>query len=181
MKISKRIISLLMAALLVFGLPLSAFASDGGEIRISTAEDWKSFVKNCKLDTWSAGKTVVLDTDLDLGGNFTPVPVFSGTFDGNGHSIHMGSYTSAASDTGVFRYVSEGAVVKNLTVTGTWEPSGGKSTIGGIVGHNSGTIENCMFNGVVDGKNNIGGIAGINENTGVITGCTVRGEIRGEH
>ena len=63
-------------------------------------------------------------------------------------------------------------VVKNLTVTGTWEPSGGKSTIGGIVGHNSGTIENCMFNGVVDGKNNIGGIAGINENTGVITGCT---------
>lgn len=82
MKISKRIISLLMAALLVFGLPLSAFASDGGEIRISTAEDWKSFVKNCKLDTWSVGKTVVLDTDLDLGGNFTPVPVFSGTFDG---------------------------------------------------------------------------------------------------
>ena len=81
MKISKRIISLLMAALLVFGLPLSAFASDGGEIRISTAEDWKSFVKNCKLDTWSVGKTVVLDTDLDLGGNFTPVPVFSGTFD----------------------------------------------------------------------------------------------------
>ena len=40
MKISKRIISLLMAALLVFGLPLSAFASDGGEIRIATAEDW---------------------------------------------------------------------------------------------------------------------------------------------
>ena len=38
-----------------------------------------------------------------------------------------------------------------------------------------------MFNGVVDGKNNIGGIAGINENTGVITGCTVRGEIHGEH
>ena len=181
MKISKRIISLLMAAMLVFGLPLSAFASDGGEIRIATAEDWKSFVKNCKLDTWSVGKTVVLDTDLDLGGSFTPVPVFSGTFDGNGHSIHMGSYTSAASDTGVFRYVSEGAVVKNLTVTGTWEPSGGKSAIGGIVGHNSGTIENCMFNGVVDGKNNIGGIAGINENTGVITGCTVRGEIRGEH
>lgn len=80
MKISKRIISLLMAALLVFGLPLSAFASDGGEIRIATAEDWKSFVKNCKLDTWSVGKTVVLDADLDLGGSFTPVPVFSGTF-----------------------------------------------------------------------------------------------------
>ena len=34
MKISKRIMALLMAALLVFGLPLSAFASDGGEIRI---------------------------------------------------------------------------------------------------------------------------------------------------
>ena len=66
MKISKRIISLLMAALLVFGLPLSAFASDGGEIRISTAEDWKSFVKNCKLDTWSQGKTVTLTADLDL-------------------------------------------------------------------------------------------------------------------
>lgn len=160
---------------------MPVWASDAAPISIASQDDWNTFVKNCKLDTWSKGKSFRLDTDLDLGGKFQPVPIFSGSFDGNGHTIHIGSYTKAGSDTGLFRYIQGGAVVKNLTVTGTWQPSGKESQIGGIAGHNAGTIQDCLFNGTVKGKNNIGGIAGMNEAGATIRGCTVRGSIQGEH
>ena len=43
--------------------------------------------------------------------------------------------------------------------------------IGGIVGTNRGTIENCEFHGMVSGQEAIGGIAGTNEEGAVIRGC----------
>lgn len=181
-KYHKYIAIVLVCVFFLLQLPTTpVWASDVAPISIASQEDWDTFVKNCKLDTWSKGKSFQLDTDLDLGGKFEPVPIFSGSFDGNGHTIHIGSDTKAGSDTGLFRYIQSGAVVKNLTVTGTWQPSGNKSQIGGIVGHNSGTVQDCLFNGTVKGKNNIGGIAGINEAGATIRGCTVRGSIQGEH
>ncbi len=160
-------------------LPIQAFAKN--TISITSLEDWNQFVTECKLDRWSVGKEVVLQTDLDLSGVFRPIPIFSGSFDGNGHTITIGKYSKAGSDMGLFRYLNTGAVIKNLTVFGTWEPSGQKSQIGGIVGHNSGAIENCVFQGAVDGKNNIGGIVGVNEVTGSIKNCKTRGTVQGEH
>lgn len=160
-------------------LPMRTFAAN--TVSITSLEDWNRFVKECKLDRWSVDTQVVLETDLDLSGVFRPIPIFSGSFDGNGHKIHMGTYNKAGSDTGLFRYLTSGAIVKNLTVTGVLEPSGQKSQIGGIVGHNSGTIENCVFYGTISGKNNIGGIAAVNEVTGSIKNCTVRGSMQGEH
>lgn len=181
-KYHKWIAIVLVCVFCLLQLPMMpVWASDAAPISIASQEDWDTFVKNCKLDTWSKGKSFRLDTDLDLGGKFEPVPIFSGSFDGNGHTIHIGSYTKAGSDTGLFRYIQSGAVVKNLTVTGTWQPSGQKSQIGGIAGHNAGTVQDCFFNGLVKGKNNIGGIVGINEVGATIRGCMVRGSIQGEH
>ena len=181
-KYHKYIAIVMVCIFFLLQLPtMPVWASDAAPISIASQEDWDTFVKNCKLDTWSKGKSFRLDTDLDLGGKFQPVPIFSGNFDGNGHTIHIGSYTKAGSDTGLFRYIQSGAVVKNLTVTGTWQPSGQESQVGGIVGHNSGVVQDCLFNGLVKGKNNIGGIAGINEAGATIRGCTVRGSMQGEH
>lgn len=179
----KKIAAFLLCFLMVWNLSfgMTAQASEGAVIHIASREDWEQFAKDCKLDSWSVGKQVVLDTDLDLSAEFHPIPIFSGTFDGDGHTIHVGSYLSDASDMGVFRYLESGASISRLTVTGTWQPSGRQEHIGGIVGNNRGTIEYCMFNGVVDGQNQVGGIAGVNETGGMIRNCIVRGEIRGEH
>ncbi len=180
----KRWIAFFLTVLIAVSVPFTpqALASDGGNvISISSEKDWADFIKNCKLDSWSQGKSVVLNTDLNLNGKFRPVPIFCGSFDGNGHSIHIGTYRSSASDMGVFRYLTAGAEVKNLQVTGTWAVSGSKDAVGGIVGNNSGTVSASTFKGVVEGRNNIGGIVGINEETGIIADCTVLGKIEGEH
>ena len=179
----KSVVAFFMTIALVTGFPFSSqvIASDGGVISISSEQDWADFVRQCKLDSWSKGKTVVLEADLNLNGKFRPVPIFCGCFDGNGHTLHIGTYSSSASDMGVFRYLTQGAEVKNLMVTGTWTVSGSKNAIGGIVGSNSGRVSHASFKGVMEGRNNIGGIAGINEETGVISNCTVIGKIEGEH
>ena len=58
------------------------------EITISSAEEFVKFANNCKLDTWSVNKRVVLIKDISLADtSFTGVPTFGGEFDGGGHTI----------------------------------------------------------------------------------------------
>lgn len=151
-------------------------------VRISSVSDFTEFAENCSLDSYSDGLTAVLTEDLDFSGeNFVPVPIFGGTFDGNGHTISGVNITAKGSYQGVFRYVSENGKVSNLNVKGTVEPGGSKSFIGGITGENSGLIENCSFEGTVKGENVIGGIAGENSDTGRITACNAWGNVTGEN
>ncbi len=44
----------------------------------------------------------------------------------------------------------------------------GSSTLGGIVGHNTGIVENCYVLGTVDGDSNVGGLVGNNDVAGKI-------------
>lgn len=69
----------------------------------------------------------------------------------------------------MFRHIGRGGQVKNLSVTGSISPDGIKENIGGIAGHNSGSIISCTFTGNVDGENKVGGITGLNDSTGIIT------------
>ena len=71
---------LVCLCLLLGSLAPAALALDG-DIHIGSAADWHRLVQNCRLDTWSQGKTVVLDCDLDLTGEKS-IPTFGGTFDG---------------------------------------------------------------------------------------------------
>ena len=80
--------ALLMAVTLLFTLAAPAALAAESTVTIKTAEDLAELSRNCTLDTWSQGKTVILENDLDLHGiDFTPIPTFSGTFQGNGHTI----------------------------------------------------------------------------------------------
>ena len=72
-------------------------------------------------------------------------------------------------------------MIKKLTVKGIVTPVGTKSIVGGVAGNNSGTIQNCIFNGVIRGDEYIGGIAGINQAKGLISNCSVQGIAYGEH
>lgn len=165
---------MLAAAVLI--LPLLTFtvpaAQDGDTVVIRTVSDLIELAKNCTLDTWSQGKTVQLEADLDLSGSgFTAIPTFGGTFNGNNHTISGLSITVDGSHLGLFRYLQPGGRVSSLTVRGTVAPGGSAEQVGGIVGCNQGTLSLCSFTGTVKGSADVGGIVGVNETTGRVTGC----------
>ena len=150
-------------------------------IRIYDADGLKELSKNCSFDRWSQGKTVILEADIDLKNEiFTPIPIFSGIFDGKGHTIR-GLYIEAeGSNQGLFRYLQKEGTIKNLNVKGRLTPKGDKSTIGTLVGHNSGLVENCSVTAYIKGRDTVGGIAGWNGTSGKIISSSFGGTIYGE-
>lgn len=152
------------------------------EIRISNAEELKAFAADCRLDTWSQNKKVYLTADIDLAGeNFVSIPTFGGYFDGQGHTISGFYVHKPLSYVGLFNYTQESAVIANLKVEGTVRPGGKQMVVGGIVGDNSGILLNCVFDGVVEANDYVGGIAGYNEISGVLMDSEVKGTVTGAH
>ena len=136
----QRALALCMAAALVFSLAPAAAAQEQ-TVTISSAKDFAVFSQNCARDVYSQGLTVELTADLDLTGeNISPVPIFQGTFHGNGHTISGLSFDKKGSKVGLFRTLTQSAVVEDLTVTGTLEPQGTASSVGLLAGENYGTI-----------------------------------------
>ena len=172
----------LSCLLLISLLPVTQVLAEGdGAIHIKSAEDLRSLAHSCTLDSWSRGKTVVLDNDIELtDDDELPIPTFGGTFNGNGHTISGLSITQSVSPAGLFGVLQKDAVIKNLNVEGTVTPSGDSENIGGIVGENHGTIESCTFNGSVSGKRSVGGIVGRNLATGIVRACDASGAIFGQ-
>ena len=181
---SNKLLSLLLAAVLFFSLlpPVSLAAGNANTIYLRTAADLVELSRNCTLDSWSQGKTVYLEADIDLTGvDFAPIPTFGGTFEGQGHTISGLSLTGSGNVRGLFRYIQPGGAVRDLCVAGSIAPSDRKNTLGGLVGENQGTITNCTFSGTVSGADSIGGIAGMNEVQGQIINCSFSGSATGEH
>ncbi len=173
---------LLLALLAGFIAPVFAEDSDSPDLTISTAEDLLAFAENCVLDTYSENLTVSLEADIDLQDvDFSGIPIFCGTFNGNNHVITGLSLTKEGSVQGLFRYLTEQAVVENLSLQGTVSPDGTRCQVGGIAGCNAGTIRSCNFQGEVSGLECIGGVAGTNEVSGVIENCYISGSIHGTH
>lgn len=84
---------------------------------------------------------------------------FTGTFDGNGHTVTL-NITSGSANTGLFKKLVGGATVKNVTTAGT--VSGGAST-GAIAGNADGKVSifNCKNTATVTGTGKgVGGILG---------------------
>ena len=152
------------------------------ELHIDSLDRFLHFAEQCRLDGYSRNLTVFLDCDLDLSGtDFRGIPIFCGTLEGNKHSISGFTYTEDGSNQGLFRYLTETAEVKNLTVEGTLTPSGSQSCIGGIAGVNQGSLTGCRFKGTVSGGDIIGGLVGSNRITGTIQDCMVLGDFNGTH
>lgn len=200
----KRCLAVCLAALLAFGQSLTATAAetaayedyragklvsgkeDGGmertEVHISTEGELAALARECRVDSWSVDKKVILDADIVLvQEKGLSIPSFGGIFEGNGYSITGIDVTKAGSAMGLFRYVQEGGIVRNLNVTGNVSPDGSKGQVGGIVGVNYGRLENCSFGGKVTGDTEVGGIAGVNAAGGTIRRCTSRAAVTGNH
>ena len=181
----KRTLSVLLCVLLLLPcLATGALAAedDAETVRISTAEELMELAENCVSDTWSQDKTILLENDINLTGlDFTPIPLLSGTFDGQGHNIIGVSFDAAGSTQGLFRMILASGEVKNLRVSGTIKASGTGESIGGIAGVNYGKITNCRFDGDIQAVSAVGGIAGLNAGGAEISGCTVTGTLYGRH
>lgn len=174
----KKKLCLLLALVLLLSLGLPARAAE--VLRIHNENEFRAFAENCRLDSYSAGKRVYLEADLDFGGTDLPfVPYFSGIFYGQGHRIRGLCYQGDGSHLGLFRYVGEKAVIYDLALSGTMEPGGSRLAVGGLAGSNYGRILNCSYEGSVRGLEDVGGIAG--ENFGSIAGCRFSGSAVGEH
>ena len=152
-------------------------------IRISNLDELKEFAKNCRLDTWSQDKYVELTDDIVISSSsgFKYIPTFGGIFNGNGHTISGVLVTNAESYTGLFCQTQSCAKIYNLNVDGSLIPTGKQKATGGIVGDNYGEITACTFLGNLTGYDFTGGIAGYNEESGVINGCKSSGYVKGMH
>ena len=176
-----------IALLVSFALPV--FAEDAEPlpeekptVHITTVDELLQLAKDCSLDTYSTHRTVLLDADLDLvGQGFAGIPIFNGTFDGQGHTISNLNLVQDGSVVGFFRYLESDAVVQNLTLQGRAMPVGSRRTIGSVAGSNAGTVKNCSFVGVSSGVSMVGGIVGQNLSGGVVDGCSVTGSVYGAH
>lgn len=133
-----------------------------------------------------------LTHDIDLSGTeWEPVGdrnnVYTGTFDGNGHTISNLTITkenlSFGDDCGMFGRVGTNATIKDLTLESVRLNVGADGiSIGALAGSNQGTISNCKVSGNISVTNNemqyVGGIVGWME-SGVIQYCHSSASIQG--
>lgn len=139
---------------------------------IGSVEELRELAALCTYDAWSGDKRVLLTADLDLAGEELLIPVFGGIFDGQGHTINGLAIRQEGSQMGLFRYLQRGAVVQNLNLTEAIVlPQGSGCQVGVLAGRNYGSIVNCQVSGVLEGEEEVGGIAGVNEAGAVIRSC----------
>ena len=142
-------------------------------IRISSVKELRELADACSYDAWSRDKQVLLETDLDLAGEELIIPVFSGIFDGQGHTVSGLEIRQEGSQMGLFRYLQQGAVIRDLAILDARViPQGSACQVGILAGRNYGSIVNCRVSGALEGDEEVGGIAGVNEENGVIRSCT---------
>ena len=167
----KRVISLLLALVLALGLlPTAAWAA--GTEEISTAEAFAQM---------RANGNYILTEDITVS---TPYANdFSGTFDGNGHTITL-NISSTSYNTGLFSKIGQNGTVKNVITAGSVT---GKSVTGAVAGLNYGTIQKCWNQANVTGTTNVGGIVGTNGSSSssnlihaTVTGCYNTGSVKGK-
>lgn len=85
---------------------------------------------------------------------------FTGTFDGNGHTVTL-DITASTANVGLFSKLAGGAVVKNVITAGSVTTTG-KKCVAGIAGYATDNvkIENCKNTASITGNKNVGGILG---------------------
>lgn len=85
---------------------------------------------------------------------------FTGTFDGNGHTVTL-DITASTAYVGLFSKLAGGAVVRNVITAGSVTATG-KKCVAGIAGYATDNvkIENCKNTASITGNKNVGGILG---------------------
>ena len=126
---------------------------------------------------------------------------FMGTFDGNNHTIkglrlETATIPSGTSNRYLGLFANNSGTIKNLSLDDVSikcvEETSSYKNIGTICGYNNGTVENChVLGGYIDANSyyinsdkistytHLGGIAGRNENRGIINKCSNNATISG--
>ena len=99
---------------------------------------------------------------------------YSGTFDGQGHTISGLWHWWSTDYIGLFGN-NEGTI-KNLGVVDSY--LSGHENVGGVCGKNGGSLTNCYNTGPIYGVNYIGGVCGMN--SGSLTNCYNTGNVLGD-
>ena len=202
-KTTRSILSVLLAALLlVTSVPLTPAFADGGAVsrqsesgegralekddagvyQIGSADELREFAEKVNGGETDANTRAELTDDIDLNNqSWYPIGTsssnpYSGTFDGNGHTISGLYIDSDDNDQGLFGYVSGSGKIENLSVSGSVSVSG-SDHVGGVVGLNLGTVINCAFSGSVSGSDHVGGVVGYNNSS--VENCYNTGSVNG--
>ena len=148
------LISLIMTVSL---LPLTLLASvnvpnvnSDGFYEIGTADELFWFAE--QVNSGNTSVSAALTGDIDLGGKaWTPIGggewAFSGTFDGNGHTVAGLSVTADGDLSGMFGKCV-GAVIQNFSVYGNITASSSLTAAGTV-----GAADDTVISGVISGVN----------------------------
>lgn len=152
----KRLLSLALAFVLAFSLlPTAAWAAEAE--KISTPEQFAGM---------DADGNYILTKNITVS---TPYAKdFSGTFDGNGHTITLDISSNGANYVGLFKKLAGGAAIKNVITTGfvtVNTTANNRNHVGGIAGsvntyNGDIIIEKCWNKAQIEGGQAIGGILG---------------------
>ena len=197
MKMTKKVLSILLSFMLVLGAVsvggMSASA-DGYIYEISSYEELKAFASRVNSGDVSACAKLMNDIVATCYNVWTPIGmdnnhIYIGTFDGNGCVI-IGLSNSEVTDmpqyAGLFGYVgskTEGGVTTKGTVKNVGLVGGsisGQNYAGGVVGYNNGgSVTNCYNTGDVTATGMFtygGGVVGYNEQ-GTVKNCYNTGSV----
>ena len=145
---------------------------------INSESDWQTFVTAVNEGYSFAGEFVKLAANITVSqkvGDYEHGRAFSGTFDGDGHTITASITDEVNSGTALFGFI-KWATIKNLTVAGTID---GALHAAGLVGYSQGKsnrIEKCVVSAEISGNMYVGGILGNALNSDiVINDCVFKG------
>ncbi len=177
---------------------LGYFIQDDGSYTVYTADGLMAWNEAAQSDP-SLNCTLTADINM-TGKTWTPVGMsinYSGTFDGQGHTITGLNISSPSEAVALFGDIGGAGKVMNLqlkdvtykgstamggiahgntgtitacSVTGTLTNTTNNGDVGGIAAINYGTITACWFNGTITGGSNVGGITVFNLNAGSYDG-----------
>lgn len=166
------------------------YASENGKnIEIATAEQLALFAKKTRAGTSYAGYTVKLTDDIDLMGDsfaWMPINGFTGTFDGDDHTISNLWVHGGEDGKGFGLFGSSNAkAVKNLNIHNAYVY--GNSAVAAVLGSSNAIVTNVHVDGLIQigttthnghianfNSSYIGGIVGYGY--AKVSDCSVRGE-----
>ncbi len=207
----KLLVLVFAIALCLGALCVGASAADGGTpekpdgdgtaenpYQISSEDDLYWFAQ--QVNSGSTGISAKLTADITINTDvlkaveddettglqpWTPIGdlsnAYTGTFDGQDHTISGLYYNGSGDYAGLFGRVDSGGRVQNVKVADSYiSNSHSSGCTGGVCGWNIGTITNCSFDGTVTGsvtRTFVGGVCGYN--SGMITNCSNTGSVTG--
>jgi len=185
MKKCNALVAVILVLVMAFGMvtdtvALAANSTMQGAIAVSNAQQLDNIRNNL-----SGNFYLTQDVDVStLGFNWTPIGTreapFTGTFDGHGFQItnmRVGNTYEERDDQGLFGVIS-GATVRNFTVNGMVI---GRNYVGGVAGRvaNGSLIENVTNNADIYGAWNVGGVTGFAINGIIIDRSANKANING--